>query len=232
MRKLMGILLVLVLVLLVTFSVGAFAAGFEKTASPSQTRFVMDGKTITFDNAYSIDGSNYIQLRSVARMLSGTKSQFNVYWDEELRQAVIETGLPYTGVKPAPVVKDVYGIGDKVSMKGVDITITNTQTTTSIQSGGVTFTSQPGEVYYGVSFTLLASEQPYSNVPLDVYAFISGVTTQKGAQYTTFMQTESTKIALNKAVSGTIYYTIKQTDQIASVGVRNFYGNTQTILVY
>ena len=32
MRKLMGILLVLVL--LVTFSVGAFAAGFEKTAPP------------------------------------------------------------------------------------------------------------------------------------------------------------------------------------------------------
>ena len=230
MRKLMGILLVLVL--LVTFSVGAVAAGFEKTASPSQTRLVMDGKTITFDNAYNIDDSNYIQLRSVAQMLSGTKSQFNVYWDEELQQAVIETGLPYTGVKPAPVVKDVYGIGDKVSMKGVDIAITNTQTTTSIQSGGVTFTSQPGEVYYGVSFTLLASEQPYSNVPLDVYAFISGVTTQKGAQYTTFMQTESTKIALNKAVSGTIYYTIKQTDQIASVGVRNFYGASQKILVY
>jgi hypothetical protein len=226
----MGILLVLVL--LVTFSVGAVAAGFEKTASPSQTRFVMDGKTITFDNAYNIDDSNYIQLRSVAQMLSGTKSQFNVYWDEDLKQAVIETGLPYTGAKPVTVVKDVYGIGDKVSMKGIDITITNTQTTTSIQSGGVTFTSQPGEVYYGVSFTLLASEQPYSNVPLDVYAFISGVTTQKGAQYTTFMQTESTKIALNKAVSGTIYYTIKQTDQIASVGVRNFYGNTQTILVY
>lgn len=230
MRKLMGILLVLVL--LVTFSIGAVAASFEKTAIPSQTRFVMDGKTITFDNAYNIDDSNYIQLRSVAQMLSGTKSQFNVYWDEDLKQAVIETGLPYTGVKPAPVVKDVYGIGDKVSMKGVDITITNTQTTTSIQSGGVTFTSQPGEVYYGVSFTLLASEQPYSNVPLDVYAFISGITTQKGAQYTTFMQTESTKITLNKAVSGTIYYTIKQTDQIASVGVRNFYGASQKILVY
>ena len=230
MRKLMGILLVLVL--LVTFSVGAVAAGFEKTASPSQTQFVMDGKTVVFDNAYNIDDSNYIQLRSVAQMLSGTKSQFNVYWDEDLKQAVIETGLPYTGVKPVTVVKDVYGIGDKVSMKGIDITITNTQTTTSIQSGGVTFTSQPGEVYYGVSFTLLASEQPYSNVPLDVYAFISGITTQKGAQYTTFMQTESTKITLNKDVSGTIYYTIKQTDQIASVGVRNFYGASQKILVY
>ena len=230
MRKLMGILLVLVL--LVTFSVGAFATGFEKTVAPSQTRFVMDGKTITFDNAYNIDDSNYIQLRSVAQMLSGTKSQFNVYWDEELKQAVIETGLPYTGVKPAPVVKDVYGIGDKVSMKGVDITITNTFTTNSIKSGGVTLESQPDEVFYGVSFTILASEKPYPNVGLDIYSFMSGITTQKGAQYTTFMQTESTKIALNKAVSGTIYYTIKQTNQIASVGVRNFYGASQKILVY
>ena len=74
MRKLMGILLVLVLVLLVTFSVGAFAAGFEKTASPSQTRFVMDGKTITFDNTYNIDGSNYIQLRSVCNGVLATGS--------------------------------------------------------------------------------------------------------------------------------------------------------------
>lgn len=230
MRKLMGILLVLVL--LVTFSVGAFAAGFEKTAAPSQTRFVMDGKTITFDNAYSIDDSNYIQLRSVAQMLSGTKSQFNVYWDEELRQAVIETGLPYTGVKPAPVVKDVYGIGDKVSMKGVDITITNTFTTNSIKSGGVTLESQPDEIFYGVNFTILASEKPYQNVGLDVYSFMSGITTQKGQVYTSFKQVDVTQITLNNAATGTIYYTIKQTDQIASVGVRDFYGTNKTVLVY
>lgn len=230
MRKLMGILLVLVL--LVTFSVGAFAAGFEKTAAPSQTRFVMDGKTIIFDNAYNIDDSNYIQLRSVAQMLSGTKSQFNVYWDEELRQAVIETGLPYTGVKPAPVVKDVYGIGDKVSMKGVDITITNTFTTNSIKSGGVTLEAQPDEVFYGVSFTILASEKPYQNVGLDVYSFMSGITTQKGQVYTSFKQVDVTQITLNNAATGTIYYTIKQTDQIASVGVRDFYGTNKTVLVY
>lgn len=232
MRKLMSILLVLVLVLLVTFSIGAVAAGFEKTASPSQTRFVMDGKTITFDNAYNIDGSNYIQLRSVARMLSGTKSQFNVYWDEELQQAVIETGMPYTGVKPAPVVKDVYGIGDKVSMKGVDITITNTFTTNSIKSGGATLESQPDEVFYGVSFTILASEKPYPNVDLDVYSFMSGITTQKGQMYTSFKQVNATQITLNNAATGTIYYTIKQTDQIASVGVRDFYGTGNTVLVY
>jgi hypothetical protein len=230
MRKLMGILLVLVL--LITFSVGAVAAGFEKTASPSQTRFVMDGKTITFDNAYNIDDSNYIQLRSVAQMLSGTKSQFNVYWDEELQQAVIETGLPYTGVKPAPVVKDVYGIGDKVSMKGVDITITNTFTTNSIKSGGVTLESQPDEVFYGVSFTILASEKPYPNVGLDVYSFMSGITTQKGQVYTSFKQVNVTQITLNNAATGTIYYTIKQTDQIASVGVRDFYDTGKTVLVY
>ena len=230
MRKLMGILLVLVL--LVTFSVGAFAAGFEKTVAPSQTRFVMDGKTITFDNAYNIDDSNYIQLRSVAQMLSGTKSQFNVYWDEELKQAVIETGLPYTGVKPAPVVKDIYGIGDKVSMKGVDITITNTFTTNSIKSDGVTLESQPGEVFYGVSFTILASEKPYPNFGLDIYSFMSGITTQKGQVYTSFKQVDVTQITLNKAATGTIYFTIKQTDQIASVGVRDFYGTNKTILVY
>jgi hypothetical protein len=64
----------------------------------------MDGKEVTFDVAYNIEDSNYIQLRSVAQMLSGTKSQFDVYWDGELKQAVIVTGAVYTGVKPAKAV--------------------------------------------------------------------------------------------------------------------------------
>ena len=95
---------VLVIALTITFSVIALASNGEKTATPSQTKFIMDGKEVTFDVAYNIENSNYIQLRSVAQTLNGTTSQFNVYWDNDLRQAVIETGKPYTGVKPDSVV--------------------------------------------------------------------------------------------------------------------------------
>lgn len=221
----------LIMVLMLTISVGALAIGNEKTAIPSQTKFVMDGKEVTFDMAYNIEDSNYIQLRSVAQMLNGTKSQFNVYWDDVLGQAVIETGAPYTGIKPVVIEKDTYKIGDTVSMKSTEIIINSVFTTPTIQSGGVTFTPRPGEIYYGVNFTILASEQPYSNVELSLYGFIRGITTTNGDQYSSFRQIEETKINLNQKVTGTMYYTIKQTDQIASINVCDVYGNSKNVSV-
>jgi hypothetical protein len=92
--------LVVGILLVGSLSVVAFTNNGDKTAKPSKTSFVMDGKAVTFDMAYSIDGANYIQLRSVAQMLTGTASQFNVYWDDAAGKAVIQTGVPYTGEKP------------------------------------------------------------------------------------------------------------------------------------
>lgn len=67
----------------------------------SNTKFKMNGNVITFSDARLIDGStNYIQLREFAQKLSGTKSQFNVYWDSAAGQAVIQPGVAYTGVAP------------------------------------------------------------------------------------------------------------------------------------
>ncbi len=88
-----------------------FASNGETTAMPSRTKFMLDGKEISFDMSYNIEDSNYIQLRSVAQALSGTKSQFNVYWDVVLSQAVIETGKAYTGVAPdssTPTIDNKY----------------------------------------------------------------------------------------------------------------------------
>ena len=66
----------------------------------SNTSFKIDGKLVTFEKAYLIDGdTNYLQLREVAEQLSGTKSQFNVYWDAAASKAVIVPGVKYTGVK-------------------------------------------------------------------------------------------------------------------------------------
>ncbi|MEG2420871.1 MAG: SUMF1/EgtB/PvdO family nonheme iron enzyme [Oscillospiraceae bacterium] len=67
----------------------------------SSTPFKLDSAVITFQNAYLIGGpSNYIQLREVAEMLSGTASQFNVYWDKDAGKAVIVPGQAYTGSAP------------------------------------------------------------------------------------------------------------------------------------
>lgn len=65
------------------------------TAEPSTTSFVMNGRPISVTAAYSINGSNYLQLRAIAAMLNGTVAQFNVGWDGQY--AVIEPGKPYSG---------------------------------------------------------------------------------------------------------------------------------------
>ena len=82
------------------YSGTANPASLETTSNVklSSNSFKLDDKVVTFEKAYLIDGdTNYLQLREVAQQLSGTKSQFNVYWDDELKQAVIETGTAYTG---------------------------------------------------------------------------------------------------------------------------------------
>jgi hypothetical protein len=66
----------------------------------SDTKFMIDKNLIALEKAYLIDGdTNYLQLREIAEKLSETKSRFNIYWDDVLKLAVIETGKAYTGVK-------------------------------------------------------------------------------------------------------------------------------------
>jgi len=227
----MNILLavVLVLALVFCFSMEALSVGIAQKIIPSETVFVMDGKTVTFDNAYEIDDSNYIQLRSVAKMLSGTKSQFNVYWDEELWQAVIETGLPYTGVKPAVVEPKIYGIGDKVLMKGTELTVTNTFTTDTAPGG---FVPDPGETFYAVSFTVLTSNQPQQNQFWRPSDFISYISLVDGTKIYSFFHGPEIKIYPNQSTSVTIYFAINKINQVASVGIRDSQGTNNIVLVY
>ena len=221
MRKLISILLVLILVLGV--SIPAIAAGIEKKAVASQTTFVMDGKQVTFDSAYLIEDSNYIQLRSVAQMLNGTLSQFNVYWDDVLKQAVIETGKPYTGVKPVVEVKSEYGIGDKVTFKNTDITINKAYRT-----------NLDGNNYFAVEFTVLTSNSYLrgrsSHTAMD---FIKRVEVSSGAMYSTFLQQADAVINIyqNQEATTTLYYTIPTSEAIKSIVVSDGVGNIQLVSV-
>ena len=76
-----------------------------KDVQPSGTKFKMNGEVFSFAGAKLINGStNYIQLKEFAQKLSGTASQFNLYWDSGLGQAIIQPGMPYVGIKyEAPV---------------------------------------------------------------------------------------------------------------------------------
>lgn len=72
----------------------------------SETKFKMNGEVFSFKDAKLINGDiNYIQLREFAQKLSGTASQFNVYWDDRAMKVIIQPGIPYTGIKyVAPII--------------------------------------------------------------------------------------------------------------------------------
>ncbi len=72
----------------------AYAAGI--LAEPSSHRVYVDGSEVQLD-AYLINGSNYVQLRDVGKIVN-----FNVYWDGSVQ---IESGHPYSGIAPA---KDTF----------------------------------------------------------------------------------------------------------------------------
>ena len=86
-----------------------------KDVRNSDTKFKMNGEVFSFADVRLINGStNYIQLREFAQKLSGTASQFNVYWDTALSQAIIQPGAPYTGTRyeaASTVLEQITGEG-------------------------------------------------------------------------------------------------------------------------
>ena len=95
-------------------------------AVPSTTSFVMGNKPISIKQAYTVNGNNYLQLRAIAELLNGTKSQFNVDWDG--KYAVIETGKPYSGTaNPASlnITSDVKKSSTAFKLDGKMITFEN-----------------------------------------------------------------------------------------------------------
>lgn len=79
------------------------------TVPPSPCKGTIDGMMLTL-NAYLFTegnaGSNYVMLRDIAQLLSGTKAQFEVTWDKD-KGIVITTGQAYT-----PVGGELQGKGD------------------------------------------------------------------------------------------------------------------------
>jgi len=81
----------------------------------STTKFKLNDEIFSFDDAKLIDGdTNYIQLREFAQKLSGTASQFDVYWDGDAGKVVIQPGVAYTGYAPGTGPKSPSA--DKIDM--------------------------------------------------------------------------------------------------------------------
>ena len=66
-----------------------------KTVKLTNSKLNLDKKLINC-NAYLIDGNNYFKLRDIAHMLSGTKKQFDVRWDNESQSINLISNNSYT----------------------------------------------------------------------------------------------------------------------------------------
>ena len=71
------------------------AAAANKTAYPSMTKLLVDGKTVEV-GAYNINGYNYYKLRDAAMILKDTEKSFSVGYDKESKKILINTNENYT----------------------------------------------------------------------------------------------------------------------------------------
>ena len=72
-------------------------AAATATASPSSAKVQINGKQVAF-NAYSINDNNYFKLRDIAKVLSGTKKQFEVTWNGATKSIELKPNTAYTAV--------------------------------------------------------------------------------------------------------------------------------------
>lgn len=96
------------------------------TAAPSKTSFVLNSKPVSVTAAYTINSTNYLQLRAIAAMLSGTTAQFDVGWDGQY--AVIEPGKPYSSAVTQTKLQNTANVrqsGTKFKMNGEVFTFTD-----------------------------------------------------------------------------------------------------------
>ena len=91
-----GMMTVGVLLGIAIAPVAARAAENFLQAYPSSQVFYVDGQRVELE-AYGINGSNYVKLRDIGQAVG-----FNVYYDGAKNAAMMETGVPYTGIAPQP----------------------------------------------------------------------------------------------------------------------------------
>lgn len=97
MKKYICFLLIIVIVILSTLCTTAFANN-ATDAKVTQSTILLNGEQI-WCNGFNISSNNYFKLRDLAENLSGTTSQFDVFWNGEINAIEITTGKAYTPVE-------------------------------------------------------------------------------------------------------------------------------------
>ena len=114
--KKIGYILAGVLIGGVLLNGNAINAAAGLMAQPSAQKFYVDGERVQME-AYSINGSNYVKLRDVGRLVG-----FNVTWDAESNSAMIDTGIPYED-DPVTTVRPIMTTADTAAQMSATITL-------------------------------------------------------------------------------------------------------------
>ena len=81
------------------------------SASPTSSAVLVNGTGVVFD-AYNINDNNYLKLRDIAYVLTGTEKQFEIEWDDANNTIILTSGQPYIPVGGEMAGK---GSGDKTA---------------------------------------------------------------------------------------------------------------------
>lgn len=161
------------LIMIIAMSFPATLA-FADTAIPSKTEFTMDGKPVSVTAAYSINNTNYLQLRAIAAMLNGTSAQFDIGWDGQY--AVIEPGKAYSGT----------------------VTATKLQNTTNVRNSGTKFKIN-GEVFSFSDARLIAGDTNYLQLR-EFAQKLSGT----ASQFNVYWDSATSKAVIQPGVASTV----------------------------
>lgn len=67
------------------------------SVKPTPSKIVVDGEEVSFEG-YNIADNNYFKLRDIAKVISGSKKQFDVSWDAEMSAINLISNHEYTEV--------------------------------------------------------------------------------------------------------------------------------------
>jgi hypothetical protein len=81
--------------LMVSIFITPALAATTKSATPTASKVIVNGSIVSFE-AYTIDNNNYLKLRDLAKVVSGTGKQFEVAWDGSKNAINLVSGKAYT----------------------------------------------------------------------------------------------------------------------------------------
>ncbi|MPN38509.1 hypothetical protein SDC9_186033 [bioreactor metagenome] len=157
-----------------------------------------------------------------------------MYWDNNLGQAVIETGKPYTGTAPIKVTSpdspQTYKVGDTITLDNATIRVTKITTADSTPPSGMNLLASSGHTLLCISFEVTASGLNYNNTLWYPLQFIRCATAVSGTNYQVPFS-QDTEFGANVKKTATVYIEVPTDETIKSIVISDGVSESATVSV-